>query len=353
MTREKNRDAGWAVFNIDADGNQFDFKVALGGTTTSFRDPDSTRLVLNDVTDTKICRISIQRPTRTRRGTDAKRLEVISPLHGNDELDLAAVCVQQLSTALRLYSPVPFSIVRRERPRVSGLRPQSTERYILKGSQLRIFRSFSQRLLDFHVSRNLFRLNRVLPEGLEDDVRTLLGGSRELEAHVLKTEPHVMIAADLFEKTFEGQSIAPELQLVLLMMAAEALFGTDDKSELAFRLSLRLAVLNGSSDAHRKELFEAVRSYYDTRSRLVHGSWYRGAKGFVRVSESELRVLRNLVRASILYFLASKGLSKEQLLQTLDRGVFDRREIDELRVSANHYWGLEGVAEERIHAAKW
>lgn len=39
MTREKNRDAGWAVFNIEADGNQFDFKVALGGTTTSFRAP--------------------------------------------------------------------------------------------------------------------------------------------------------------------------------------------------------------------------------------------------------------------------------------------------------------------------
>ena len=260
MTREKNRDAGWAVFNIEADGNQFDFKVALGGTTTSFRDPASIHSVLNEVTDTKICRISIQRPTRARRGMDPKRLEVISPLHGNDELDLAAVCVQQLSTALRLYSPVSFSIVRWERLRASGLRPQSTERYILKGSQLRIFRSFSQRFLDFHVSRNLFRHARVLPEDLEDDVRTLLRGSREHEAHVLK-EPHVMIAADLFEKASEGQSIAPELQLVLLIMAAEALFGTGDKSELAFRLSLRLAVLNGSSNAHRKELFEAVEAF--------------------------------------------------------------------------------------------
>jgi hypothetical protein len=73
----------------------------------------------------------------------------------------------------------------------------------------------------------------------------------------------------------------------------------------------------------------------------------------VRVSEPELRALRNLVRASILYFLASKGLPKDQLLQRPDRAVFDRREIDELRMSTNHYWGLEGVTEERIHAAQW
>lgn len=161
-----------------------------------------------------------------------------------------------------------------------------------------------------------------------------------------------MIAADLFEKALEGPNVAPELRLVLLMMALESLFSTDDKSELAFRMSLRIAVLNGSSDAHRKEMFEALREFYDSRSRLVHGSWYRGSKGFVRVSDTELGVLRNVVRASILYFVALKELPKEELLKALDRAVFDRREIDELRVKANGYWGLE-TSEERILTAKW
>ena len=35
--------------------------------------------------------------------------------------------------------------------------------------------NFSLRLLDFHVSRNLFQHARYLPDDLEDDVRELLG----------------------------------------------------------------------------------------------------------------------------------------------------------------------------------
>jgi len=257
-----------------------------------------------------------------------------------------------LSTALRLYKPISFSIARWQKPRAGRLPRQNTERYSLNGAELRRFRDFSLRLLDFHVSRNLFRHARYLPDDLEDDVRQLLGGSREHEARVLKAEPHIMIAADLFERALDGPGIAPELQLVLLMMALEALFSTDDKSELTFRMSLRTAVLNGSNDTHRKEMFEALRDLYDSRSRLVHGSWYRGGKGFVRVSEAQLRVLRNVVRASILYFLALKGLPKEQLLKALDGAVFDRREIEELRVKANGFWGLE-TSEERILSAQW
>jgi hypothetical protein len=351
MKGKESRDAGWAAFNIDADGNQFDFTVALGGSTVGYRTPDSPHILLTKLTDTAICRISIQRPGQGP-ATNAKRLEIICPWHGNDELDLAAECVQQLSTALRLYKPIPFSIARWQRPRAGTSPRQNTERYSLKGAELRRFRDFSLRLLDFHVSRNLFRHARYLPDDLEDDVRELLGGSREHEARVLKAEPHIMIAADLFEKALDGPGIAPELRLVLLMMALESLFSADDKSELAFRMSLRIAVLNGSSHAHRKEMFEALKDLYDSRSRLVHGSWYRGGKGFVRVSDTQLGVLRNVVRASILYFLALKELPKEQLLKALDRAVFDRREIEELRVKANGYWGLE-TSEERILAAQW
>jgi hypothetical protein len=351
MKRKETRDAGWAVFNVDADGNQFDFTVDLGGSTVGYRTPDSTHILLTKLTDTAICRISIQRPGRSH-ATDAKRLEVICPWHGNDELDLANECVRQLSTALRLYKPIPFSIVRWQRPTVGKSPRQNAERYSLKGAELRRFRDFSLRLLDFHVSRNLFRHARYLPDDFEDEVRELLGGSREHEARILKAEPHLMIAADLFEKAFDGASIAPELRLVLLMMALESLFSTDDKSELAFRMSLRIAVLNGSSDDHRKEMFEVLKDLYDSRSRLVHGSWYRSGKGFVRVSDTQLGVLRNVVRASILYFLALKDVPKDQLLTTLDRAVFDRREIGELRAKANEYWGIK-TSEERILTAQW
>jgi hypothetical protein len=55
---------------------------------------------------------------------------------------------------------------------------------------------------------------------------------------------------------------------------------------------------------------------------------------------------------SILYFVALKDLPKEALLKALDRAVFDRREIEWLRVKANGYWGLE-TSEERILTAQW
>ena len=84
----------------------------------------------------------------------------------------------------------------------------------------------------------------------------------------------------------------------------------------------------------------------------MHGSWYRGSKGFVRVSETQLETLRNVVRASVLYFVALKELPKDELLKTLDRAVFDRQDIDALRVKANGYWGVD-TSEERSFAAQW
>lgn len=283
MARRKAIDAGWAAFNIGTDGNQFDFKVTLGATVVRLRDPESPVLILSGLDDTATCRVSIQKSSR--RGHDrrvAKRLEVLSPLHGHDvELDCADECVRQLSTALRLYRSTPFSIVSLERRRVARPGFRSAESYVLRGSELRAFLEFSQRLLSFHRDRNLFRCARFLPADLEDDVREVLGGSRQHEARVLATEPHLMIASDLFEEAPEDRKVARELRLVLLMMAAEALFGSDDKSELAFRLSLRMAVLNGSDDPHREELFEAVRRCYDTRSRVgawVLVSWEQGVR---------------------------------------------------------------------------
>lgn len=69
--------------------------------------------------------------------------------------------------------------------------------------------------------------------------------------------------------------------------------------------------------------------------------------------DDKLRELGNLVRASILYLWALREIPKEELLQSLDRAVFDRSEIEKLRARANRYFGLESATEERIHAARW
>lgn len=357
MRRRKADEAGWAAFNIETDGNQFDFVVALGGTVVGFRDPDSTCILRTRIDETATCRVSIQKAGHLARDA-ARRLEVLSPLYEDSELrelDCVAQCGMQLSTALRLYKSNQFAIVPwgQRNAAKARLTFNDGKAYVLKGVELRKFLEFSGRLRDFHVSRNLFHHARFLPDNLDGDVRELLGGSRRDEARVLESQAHLMIATDLFEQALRDWTVARELQLVLLIMAAEALFGDDDKAELAFRLSLRMAVLNGGDDAHRRKLFEVVRSCYDMRNRLVHGSWYRRSKGFVRVSDVELLTLTNLVRASILYSWAVKDTGKGSLLQTLDRAIFDRGEVDGMRAGANRYWGLEGDSEERIYAARW
>jgi hypothetical protein len=137
VARGKAFDPGWAAFNIETDGNRFDFPVALGATVTGFREPESTRVLLHESESTATCRVSIPK-TRHRRGDSpvARRLEVLSPLRGHEELDCEAECVKQLSTAPRLYRSIPFSIIRWDRQRVlrSGL--WSAESYALTGSEL-------------------------------------------------------------------------------------------------------------------------------------------------------------------------------------------------------------------------
>lgn len=350
-------DHGWAAFNIEGDGNQFDFDVALGATVSGLREPDSTVVVLHSLDASAPFRVSIQGSLRLRgqNRLAAGQLEVFSPMLTEDqvELDNASECVLQLTRSLMLYRPISFDIVEWHRKSTRAVTfPSSESTYKLRGNELRRFLTFSRRLMSLHVSRNLFDHARYLPSDFDDDVRSLLGGSRADERHVLETEAFLMIAVSLLEDARRQWNAAREHQLMLLMMAAEALFGDDDKAELAFRLSLRMAVLNGSDDSDRRRLFEAVKASYDKRSKLVHGSLYQRKKGFLLVSDEDLGILRNLVRASILYFVALKEQGKTALLQTLDRAIFDRREIDQLRAKANAYWGLEGF-DERIHSAAW
>lgn len=112
----KGTDHGWTAFNIESDGNQFDFEVALGATVSGLREPESTVVVLHRLSDSATCRVSIQSGPGAR-GRDRlvpRRLEVFSPMLKEDqaELDCANQCVSQLTRSLMLYRPIPFGIVR-------------------------------------------------------------------------------------------------------------------------------------------------------------------------------------------------------------------------------------------------
>lgn len=352
MTNSKGTPDMWAAFNFVADRNQFDFDVALGAAPIGYRDPESTIITLFGREEKATCRVSISDVGSGRSDLlPPRQLEILSPLSENlKEFDCASECVEQLSLALRLFRPRPFRITLWERRRDVRIRANSWPAYDLRGDGLRRFRDFASRLLSFHVDRKLYHHARFLPEDIPDDIRKLSGGSRQAEKEVLARVAHLMIATDLFEQVHRDRHLSAELRLILLVMAAEALVGDDDKGELAYRLSLRISVLNGANDADRRSIFELARRVYDVRSRLMHGSLYRKKSGFVKIPESDLQDFANLVRASLLYFIALSDMGKHEILTVLDSAIFDRSEVHGLRLKANDLWGFEGTGEEHLYS---
>jgi hypothetical protein len=72
--------------------------------------------------------------------------------------------------------------------------------------------------------------------------------------------------SDIYERRDQWRN---DTQLVDAITAAEALLGT--RAELAFTLAFRVAAMLGNDDDERVGIFESMKGYYDTRSRVVHG----------------------------------------------------------------------------------
>lgn len=183
-------------------------------------------------------------------------------------------------------------------------------------------------------------------------------------AKFFKRVARLMIATDLFEQANEAHALSGEMRLMWLVMAAEALFTDDDKSELGYRLATRMAFLNGAGVEDVKRHWELVRSMYEARSKLMHGTAYVGKPskrlpglvgdaGFIEPTPERLLAFNNLVRASILYFIALQDSERRDVLEILDRSVFDPSEVARLRRMANDYWGLTGREDEMLCSGRW
>jgi hypothetical protein len=230
--------------------------------------------------------------------------------------------------------------------------------YVLRGRQVTSFLEFARKLHAFHVDRNLYRCIRrepmlglaSLPSMTPDD---------PAGAKFFKRVVRLMIATDLFEQANEAHALSGDMRLMWLVMAAEALFTDDDKSELGYRLSTRMAFLNGAGVEDVKRHWDLVRSMYEARSKLMHGTAYVGKPskrlpglvgdaGFIEPTPERLLAFNNLVRASILYFIALQDSERRDVLEILDRSVFDSSEVARLRRIANEYWGITGREDEML-----
>ena len=375
----------WTVFNLDvADGETFDFDVALGyewlGETEEETDPESTEVSFAAADARATCSVFFHADGSSfRRRVTAITERTLEIIHkrlsppvvsvGEDPLSpvsLTSLCRDQLALSLRLFQPQSFFMFSRGRSHEGrGLaylalathQAGAHAPYALRGAQVTWFREFATRLWEFHRDRNRYRSLRKDPRG------TLLVTGPE-EQSFLRHIARLMIATDLFEQANKDPAVSGEMRLIWLIMAAEALFTDDDKSELSYRLSTRMAVLNGGNVDDVKGHWDLVRSMYDARNRLMHGTAYVrktsgrlhglvGEAGFLEIPPDRLLALNNLVRASILYFIGLQGSPRAEVLEILDRSVFDSSEVAKLRRNANEYWGLRGHEDERLCSGRW
>src|SRR5262249_29386363 len=113
-----------------------------------------------------------------------------------------------------------------------------------------------------------------------------------------------------------------DIDIVNALTALEALLLNDSKTELTYRLSMRVAHLLGVDAASRREIFEDMKDFYDVRSAVVHGSKIK-PKHQTRMEQSEM--LREIVRKTLLAVLpvVAEGMTREQLDLLLDEIVLD------------------------------
>jgi hypothetical protein len=142
---------------------------------------------------------------------------------------------------------------------------------------------------------------------------------------------NVRLAVRRFESVYTRGVRQREDRIIDELIALEALAGSG--TELRFRLAFRISSLLGSDDAERLELFEAMKRYYDVRSKIVHGGELRPAERALVDDDSELRaIVRRLVRAVI--FATVHGplrLTGSYIDEQLDRALLDTRGRQELR----------------------
>lgn len=98
--------------------------------------------------------------------------------------------------------------------------------------------------------------------------------------------------------TYDRWPNLQDSQLLDATTALKALLGTE--TEIAFKLAYRVATLLAASDAERAQMLKTMKDFYDTRSKLVHGSALKPKHHQCLQQVDDLRSLvRRLLRAFV------------------------------------------------------
>jgi len=142
---------------------------------------------------------------------------------------------------------------------------------------------------------------------------------------IKKGNEYLKIAIEYLRRARDADS--PALIILDCISALEALFSTkNEKQEISYRLSNRVATLLADNKNERNILRNEIRNYYNLRSKLVHGSVVDvepNAFGnlVIYVSESTARFLA----------LAQKYENQDKIIDMIDEAMIDNTIIPKLK----------------------
>lgn len=173
----------------------------------------------------------------------------------------------------------------------------------------------------------------ILNEPELPSVRELYNALPQYEDVREKAPVNLDLAIQSFSDMYGRQSFRSDTRLVDAITAVEALLGTE--VEITFRLAFRVATILGNNDEERVAIFEQMRGYYDTRSRVVHGDRLRNKH---RQHLEDQQALRDMVRRLLVGFIrltisSGHSFGKTFFKQRLDSSLLHGRRRAELLVA--------------------
>jgi hypothetical protein len=146
-----------------------------------------------------------------------------------------------------------------------------------------------------------------------------------------KAPGNLDLALRAFMSTYDRFPTAMDTKLVDAITALEAVLGSE--TEIAFKLSFRVASLLADADEQRSTLLKSVKGFYDARSRIVHGGHLKPKQSASLAAVDDLRdMVRRLLRSFVLFAADdARHVRKGFFAEELDAALVDASRREQLR----------------------
>ncbi len=159
--------------------------------------------------------------------------------------------------------------------------------------------------------------SRFSQSEFDDYSKESFGGKIPDSKHLFKVYGSQRFVRAFYFISVARKSAIPPMKIISYCMALESLF-TVGKSEINHKIAERVALLLGSSQQSKEDLFQLVKSAYNYKSTLVHGQHLKGEEDkLTNISRQLDEVLRALIIENHSIFSESDQRIEEFFLDLL------------------------------------